>query len=103
VPASAGELFAKARRIQADRERRARKRKIARELQRLEAIARNEKTLWGRVDELIAGKTTKAYDEAVLIKGSAGRMHFVPQGQHDSSQARSAWNHEENCPSERDD
>ena len=23
---------------------------------------------------------------------------FVPEGQHDSSQARSAWNHEENGP-----
>jgi hypothetical protein len=66
-PASAGELFAKARRMQADRERKARKRKVARELQRLEAIARDEKALWRRVDELIAGKTTKAYDEAVSI------------------------------------
>ena len=25
-------------------------------------------------------------------------MVFVPEGQHDSSQARSAWNHEENSP-----
>ena len=25
-------------------------------------------------------------------------MAFVPEGQHDSSQARSAWNHEENIP-----
>jgi hypothetical protein len=25
-------------------------------------------------------------------------MAFVPEGQHDSSQARSAWNHEENSP-----
>ena len=25
-----------------------------------------------------------------------GRMVFVPEGQRDSSQARSAWNHEEN-------
>jgi hypothetical protein len=25
-------------------------------------------------------------------------MVFVPEGQHDSSQARSAWNHEENNP-----
>ena len=23
-------------------------------------------------------------------------MYFVPEGQHDSSQARSAWSHEEN-------
>ncbi len=27
-----------------------------------------------------------------------GRMVFVPEGQHDRSQARSAWNHEENRP-----
>jgi hypothetical protein len=27
-----------------------------------------------------------------------GRMVFVPEGQHDRSQARSAWNHEENSP-----
>jgi hypothetical protein len=67
LPASAGERFAKARRIQADRERKARKRKVTLELQRLEAIARDEKTLWRRVDELIAGKATKAYDEAVSI------------------------------------
>ena len=25
-------------------------------------------------------------------------MSFVPEGQHDSSQARSAWSHEENSP-----
>ena len=35
---------------------------------------------------------------ANLIKTSAGRMSFVPEGQHDSSQARSAWSHEENSP-----
>ena len=29
---------------------------------------------------------------ANLIKASTGRMYFVPEGQHDSSQARSAWN-----------
>jgi len=67
LPASAGELFAKARRMQADRERKARKRKAVLELQRLEAIARDEKALWRRVDELIAGKTAKTYDEAVSI------------------------------------
>ena len=27
-----------------------------------------------------------------------GRVVFVPEGQHDSSQARSAWNHQENNP-----
>jgi hypothetical protein len=27
-----------------------------------------------------------------------GPMLFVPEGQHDRSQARSAWNHEENSP-----
>ena len=25
-------------------------------------------------------------------------MYFVPEGQHDSSQARSAWSHEESSP-----
>ena len=35
---------------------------------------------------------------ANLIKASAGKMYFVPEGQHDSSQARSAWSHEENSP-----
>jgi len=25
-------------------------------------------------------------------------MYFVPEGQHDSSRARSAWSHEENSP-----
>jgi hypothetical protein len=67
LPASAGELFAKARRIQVDREREARERKATLELQRLEAIARDEKTLWRCVDELIASKAIKAYDEAVSI------------------------------------
>jgi hypothetical protein len=27
-----------------------------------------------------------------------GRMYFVPEGQHDRSQARSAWSHRENSP-----
>src|SRR6202030_4561829 len=35
---------------------------------------------------------------ANLIEASTGRMYFVPEGQHDSSQARSAWRHEENSP-----
>ena len=35
---------------------------------------------------------------AKIIKASAGRMCFVPEGQHDSSQARSAWSHEEHSP-----
>src|ERR1700720_21864 len=35
---------------------------------------------------------------ANLIKASTGRMYFVPEGQHDRSQARSAWRHEENSP-----
>src|ERR1700688_1877801 len=35
---------------------------------------------------------------ANLIKASAGRMYFVPEGQDDSSQARSAWSPEENSP-----
>jgi hypothetical protein len=32
-----------------------------------------------------------------------GERAFVPEGQHDSSQARSAWNQEENSPSQRDE
>jgi hypothetical protein len=28
---------------------------------------------------------------------------FVPEAQRDRSQARSAWNHEQNSPSQRDD
>jgi hypothetical protein len=35
---------------------------------------------------------------ANLIKVSTERMYFVPEGQHDRSQARSAWRHEENSP-----
>jgi hypothetical protein len=35
---------------------------------------------------------------ANLIKSSAGRMYFVPEGQHDRSQARSAWSHQKNWP-----
>jgi hypothetical protein len=35
---------------------------------------------------------------ANLSKASAGRVYFVPEGQHDSSQARSAWDYEENSP-----
>ena len=66
-PASSGALFAKARQIKADREREASDRKAALELQRLEAIERDEKGLWQHVDELICGKTVKAYDEAVGI------------------------------------
>jgi hypothetical protein len=33
---------------------------------------------------------------ASLIKASTERMYFVPEGQHDRSQARSAWRHEKN-------
>src|SRR6202041_2308484 len=32
----------------------------------------------------------------IIVRRFDGRMAFVPEGQHDSSQARSAWNHEEN-------
>jgi hypothetical protein len=35
---------------------------------------------------------------ANLIKASTERMYFVPEGQHDRSQARSAWRYEENSP-----
>ena len=30
----------------------------------------------------------------IIVKRLDGRMAFVPEGQHDSSQARSAWTHE---------
>jgi hypothetical protein len=53
--------------MQADRKREASERKAALKLQRLEAIERDQKGLWRRVDELIAMKTVKAYDEAVGI------------------------------------
>jgi hypothetical protein len=38
-----------------------------------------------------------------IMRGTSMAIGFVPEGQHDSSQARSAWNHEENTPSQRDD
>jgi hypothetical protein len=66
-PASAAALFAKAQQMQSDREREESEREAALELQRLDAIDRDEKGLWRRVDELIAGKTVKAYNEAVGI------------------------------------
>jgi hypothetical protein len=34
----------------------------------------------------------------VTQQSLGGRMYFVPEGQHDSSQARSAWNHEIKWP-----
>jgi hypothetical protein len=67
LPASTSALFAKARQIQTDREREASARKAALELQRIDAIERDEKALWGRADKLIAGKTVKGYDEAIVI------------------------------------
>jgi hypothetical protein len=66
-PASSGLLFAKARRRQSDRERKASEREAALKLRRLEALERDEESLWRRVDELIAGKTVKTYDEAIGI------------------------------------
>ena len=33
-----------------------------------------------------------------IMRGTSMAIGFVPEGQHDSSQARSAWNHEENGP-----
>jgi hypothetical protein len=65
APASAAALFAKARQMQTDRERETCERQAALELQRLDAIERDEQRLWQRVDSLIGGKTSKAYDEAV--------------------------------------
>jgi hypothetical protein len=32
------------------------------------------------------------------MRGTSMAIGFVPEGQHDSSLARSAWNHEENGP-----
>jgi hypothetical protein len=32
------------------------------------------------------------------MRGTSMAIGFVPEGQHHSSQARSAWNHEENGP-----
>jgi hypothetical protein len=40
-----------------------------------------------------AGSLCYAWREALQ-----GRMAFAPEGQHDSSQVRSAWSHEENSP-----
>jgi len=34
----------------------------------------------------------------IIVRRLNGRMAFVPEGHHDSSQARSAWNYEENSP-----
>lgn len=65
--ASTGVLFAKARRMQLDRKRKASEREAALKLRRLEALERDEESLWSRVDELIAGKTVKTYDEAIGI------------------------------------
>jgi hypothetical protein len=53
--------------MQSDREREESEQEGALELQRLDAIERDEKGLWRRVDELIAGKTVKDYNEAVSI------------------------------------
>jgi hypothetical protein len=66
-PASCGVLFAKARRMQSDRKRKASEREAALKLRRHEALERNEESLWRRVDELIVGKTVKAYGEAIGI------------------------------------
>jgi len=66
-PASAGVLFAKARQSKVDFENEAKNRKEAERLRRLAELDRNQARLWARVDELIAAKTTKAYDEAVGI------------------------------------
>ena len=66
-PASAGVLFAKARQSKVDFENEAKNRKEAERLRRLAELDRNQARLWARVDELIAAKTTKAYDEAIGI------------------------------------
>jgi hypothetical protein len=66
-PASSRVLFAKARRMQSDRRRKASEREAALKLRRLEALERDEESLWRRVGELIARKTVKNYDEAISI------------------------------------
>jgi hypothetical protein len=66
-PPSTAVLFAKGRQISEDRRRQAREQKVALERQRFEAIERDEKKLWQRVDSLIAEKNIKGYDQAVSI------------------------------------
>jgi hypothetical protein len=53
--------------MQSDRKRKASKREAALKLRRLEALEHDEESLWKRVDELIAGKTVKNYDETIGI------------------------------------
>jgi hypothetical protein len=66
-PVSAAALFAKAQQMESDREHETREREAALKLRRLEAIERDEKGLWQRVDNLLPEKTVKAYDDAVGI------------------------------------
>src|SRR5580704_14971906 len=49
-------------------------------------------------EELSPGLSTGFYpiSAKIIVRHLDGRMAFVPEGQHHSSLARSAWNHEEN-------
>ena len=54
------------------------------------------RTVWdgssSRSDRRIQPRSSK------IMRGTSMAIGFVPAGQHDSSQARSAWNHEEKWP-----
>jgi hypothetical protein len=76
-PASAAAVFAKAQQMQSDREREENEWEAALELQRLDTIERDEEGLWRRVDELIAGKTVKAYNQT-LTTAKDFSAHFLP-------------------------
>jgi hypothetical protein len=60
--------------MKSDRKRKASEREAALKLRRLEAIERDEESLWRRVDELIEGKTAKTYDEAIGILKDLGAL-----------------------------
>jgi hypothetical protein len=62
--------------MQSDRKRKASEREAALKLRRLEALERDEESLWRRVDELIAGKTVKTYDEAIGILKDLSDLAF---------------------------
>ena len=79
-PAMASALFAKAHQIKTDRDNAAKEQETARRLRRLAEIDRKQEGLWLRVDELIAGKTIKGYDEAVgLLKDLGDLAHHQRQ------------------------
>ena len=51
----------------------------------------------GKLSHARSSTLPEKWTEANGVK-SAESAYFVPEGQHDSSQARSAWSHEENSP-----